>query len=665
MPTAVSRNISIADLNAAGLRLRPVEAVTIARELTLRAYRDELPGIPSSTVLRFTAAGDTVCEGPVAAGQSVERAGRLLESLLPGFDAPPEFRVAGALRLIVARALGTLDLPHYATLEEFADAIAPFAADDMPTLVRGLVRTWRAAVDSGVISAAAVSSPEIVTESLELTISDVRRARRATGLSLANIAERSRIPESLLRELEWGYFFNWPANNYGRTQLVRYARAAGLDVDVVVRAVWPGLEDAVRSRTPQAVVVVEPIVKIEKIEEPIIKIEASTTEDDLDNFAIEEGAPAVVGVDTGLTRLEPERLFAVRQKQERRPLWLAALAIPALLAIGVIPAVWQSFADNAETVTPAAAAVVQAPAPRPSAVTPPAASPLPSTDRVASPRPPSASMAVRPTKASISPERAELPDDDDAFSPSFASVGSAMFYHADAGDRSALMRADTDTTGAVLRVTSIVDDDAKNFHVRPSPDGTRIAFDSDREGERAVYVADADGQNVRRISGEGYAAVPSWSPDGRTLAIVRGEPGRPKVWNLWTVDLQSGETRRLTNYRVGQPWGAAWFPDGRRIAYSHENRLIIRSLDGGDEQIFNTPKKGHLVRTPAVSPDGRKVMFQVRHDGAWLLDVASGGMRKVLTDPTAEEFTWSPDGRKVAYHSRNAGGWGVWLMAAR
>ncbi len=81
--------------------------------------------------------------------------------------------------------------------------------------------------------------------------------------------------------------------------------------------------------------------------------------------------------------------------------------------------------------------------------------------------------------------------------------------------------------------------------------------------------------------------------------------------------------------------------------------------------MFNTPIEGRLIRTPAVSPDGRRVMFQVRKDGAWLLDVASGSMRKVLTDATAEEFTWSPDGRRVAYHSRKAGGWGVWMMTSR
>ena len=80
---------------------------------------------------------------------------------------------------------------------------------------------------------------------------------------------------------------------------------------------------------------------------------------------------------------------------------------------------------------------------------------------------------------------------------------------------------------------------------------------------------------------------------------------------------------------------------------------------------FNSPVRGRLVRTPAVSPDGKRIIFQVRRDGAWLLDLASGAVHRVLEDPTAEEFTWSPDGRRVAYHSRRSGGWGVWVMAPR
>ncbi len=260
-----------------------------------------------------------------------------------------------------------------------------------------------------------------------------------------------------------------------------------------------------------------------------------------------------------------------------------------------------------------------------------------------------------------------LTEAETAWSPSFASVGSAMFYHAQDGrdGDSALVRADTDGSGTILRITRIVDDTAQNFHARPSPDGSQIAFDSNRDGERGVYVANADGSNVRRVSGEGFAAVPSWSPDGGRLAFVRAEPERPNVWNLWTLELSSGDLRRLTSYGYGQPWGGSWFPDGQRIAYSHEDRMVVLDLESGDERVYTSPRKGRLLRTPAVSPDGRKVIFQVHRDGAWLLDVEDGSMRKVLADPSAEEYSWSPDGRRVAYHSRQSGTWGVWLMSGR
>ena len=83
---------------------------------------------------------------------------------------------------------------------------------------------------------------------------------------------------------------------------------------------------------------------------------------------------------------------------------------------------------------------------------------------------------------------------------------------------------------------------------------------------------------------------------------------------------------RLTNHRYGQVWGGAWFPDGRRIAYSHEDRLILLELGSGQSASYASPRKGRLVRTPAVSPDGRWIMFQVSRDGAWLLDLAAGSM---------------------------------------
>lgn len=668
--------VSLADLAAAGVRLRPLEVVTIVRELALQVARGDGAGVPSAHVIRLSPSGAVFVEGPVAAGgRSVARAAQLLDTLLPGFDAPPEFRAPGALRLVVARALGTVDLPPYATLDAFAEALARFAAPEAAPVVRQLVASWAESVvaeqpeveavagadgaegdgddddvTERVLESFAPAVPMPVVES-ELTVSDVRRARRATGLTLAQVSERSRIPAPLLRELEWGYLNNWPTGHYGRTQLVRYARAAGLDEEVVVRTVWPLIEEG----TGAGAIAVPAVVESERPALGNAELVALSR----------EAAPVPVA-------------------PSRRSRVLAALAIPALLALAVGPAIWYRSVSQRDASEPAvttradavpvAAWPVEPTAP---AVEPTPAAPEPSASDAAEPSsvpdqlmPPAATAGAPVTRqvssTSVDASPAEgLTGEDIAYSPSFASAGSAMFYHAQSEDGSALMRADTDSRGAVLRITRIVDDSARNFHARPSPDGRKIAFDSDRDGVRAVYVADSNGQNVRRVTGPGFAAVPSWSPDGETLAFVRAEEGRPRVWNLWTTDLATGTTKRLTNHRVGQPWGGSWFPDGKRIAYSHEDRLVVLDLQTGAERVYPSPRKGRLVRTPAVSPDGRRVIFQVRRDGVWLLELKDGSARRVLADPTAEEYTWAPDGTRVAYHSRQSGNWGVWVMAPR
>jgi Tol biopolymer transport system component len=157
--------------------------------------------------------------------------------------------------------------------------------------------------------------------------------------------------------------------------------------------------------------------------------------------------------------------------------------------------------------------------------------------------------------------------------------------------------------------------------------------------------------------------VPSWSPDTKWLAFIRGEAARPRVWNLWLRDMSSGAVQRHTSFRHGQVWGASWFPDGRSLCYSHETQLVISHLDAREDIVIETPRRGHLVRTPAVSPDGRLVVFQVFKDGVWLLNVQTRQMQRILDDLTAEEFSWAPDGHRIAYHSRRDGAWKIWVMS--
>jgi hypothetical protein len=372
----------------------------------------------------------------------------------------------------------------------------------------------------------------------------------------------------------------------------------------------------------------------------------------------------------------------------RRWALAAAAALVASFAVGF--AVADGITDRRAATVPSASARVSpgvsaaAPAANDSAANP--AEVQPRVEIVRVPRSPAVAREIVPPPAA---GRADVPADApsgpvehvgeqvraiqavratnaNAFSPAFASDGTAIFFHTgrerDARSAIEVATAGSQTDGD-LGIMTIVDDGSHNYHAQPSPDGRFVAFDSDRDGERGIYVANRDGSQVRRVSGAGYAAVPTWSRNNEWLAYIRAEADKPSVWNLWVQPAAGGSTRRVTNYRFGQTWAASWFPDDRRIAYSHEDTLMVMDLQTGEATRYRTPVKGQLVRTPAVSPDGTKIIFQVFRHGAWLLDLADGSMQRVLTDPTAEEFAWSPDGRRVAFHSRRDGQWGIYVLS--
>jgi hypothetical protein len=655
----MSSRVSLSEVLAADVLIRPVEAAAIVTEVCARITRGELRGVPSTHVLRVSDTGELWAEGPVTAHRAtVSRAAQLLDGLLATADAPPEFRVPGPLRLVLLRARGGIDLPPFPGLDAFATAVARFAPDDSRAVLRELYERWqnasRAAASRGPAAAdeqttelvPAAPAPVVPVrqprEERELTISDIRRARRATGMTLTDISERTRIPPSLLRELEWGYLWTWPGGNYGRTQLVRYARAAGLDERLVIAVAGPMLRDVVDLRGGDA-------VRLLPAEESIdILIPSSTP---LTPSTRQTGDIPIVHAVPG------------EQPAPRRRRTGLALAAAAAAALVISPAAfWLHWHPVQATV----------------AYSNPPSTPVSQTERAAERVPhetskgaveqrsaehvarPATSRADRPV---VEPARARTVPASVVYPAGFSNEGTAVFFGQDDADaHSSLVRADNAPRGTVLKITRVLDDYSRNFHARPSPDGGRIAFDSDRDGERAVYIADQDGHNVRRISGDGFAAVPSWSPDGTRLAFVKAEPDHPNVWNLWTVDLATGDQKQVTFNKSGMPWGGSWFPDGRRIAYAQEDSLVIQDLDSGSARVYRSPVAGRPLRMPAVSPDGRHIIFQVSRDGAWLLNLANGNMKRVLDDPTAEEYAWAPDGHRVAFHSTRSGGWGVWVM---
>jgi Helix-turn-helix domain/WD40-like Beta Propeller Repeat len=751
--------VSLADLADAGVRLRPTDAVTIVRALILQVASGILPGVPTAHVIRLAPSGGITVEGPVvASGPPVPRAAQLLAALLRGSGgrtAEPT-----ALRRVIARALQ--EPSGFATLQELADAVAPFAARDPSAAIKELTTRWADAARSLGLQPSdgqdeAEPDPAGEDEDYEeelaggLSVSDVRRARRDTGLSLEEVSKRSRIPVSMLRQLEWGYLRNWPNGLYGRTQLVRYARAAGLDRQLVLDAMLPlvrqSQDDTERSEplpekapddphathfepsqaiagapppgstgAPPAIIVIDPsAVEGQLIDEdhpgaqvahtptprpqvdqtaaappqvtqaatppvpvppvpprPVVaaKPMASPPAPASADRVLEEGwRDAAPDFDPPLgTPSRPPGILdpAVSTGSPRRGSMIAAAAALTLATGAAGWAVRSQWTTDDRTSAhvvrrlPAREEIVAraTPSSTPAMNEPLRQSALAEPPVLPASRPVSTSGIHPASDARLIPVDAT---EDDTTSPAFASAGGVMF----ADPVQSAVGAGDPTDGLGLRITRVVDDRSQNYHTRPSPDGRLVAFDSDREGERAVFIANADGRNLRRISGDGFAAAPNWAPDGSKLSFVRAEVDNPNVWNIWAHDLGSGESRRLTSNPSGRPLGGSWFPDGHRIAYSSGSSIIVLDVASSRPAIYPSPQPGRKTGAPAVSPDGRWVIYQVSGDGAWLLDLSDGSSHKVLSDPSLGDFTWSPDGSRVAYYNRREGEWNVWVMAAR
>src|SRR4051794_8655822 len=629
---------TLSELRHSGIELTSEEAVAVAQQLiaSTPAAGSMLPrlGPPSLENVRVLPDGSVQC-GDCGSTLEVPEIGALLAAMLPPGGRK---RVAGALRYIIARALQQVDAPRFDSLDDLSKALSRHEGGASADVARQLY------------------SRAVPTTATATTVSpNLRVVSNTAGPRTAPVTATSK-PGAVTRH--WG-----PAAPAPRTE----RRRRGPSVTDLRRQLREA-DQALFDRAPVSTRVTPPPARPVPVPAPPLRPVPVPVSD-----------PDLLGM-----RERPSEAVAIPpSRRSRLGSWLLAGAAAALIAFAAgyltmarLP--WIPRGPVAEFVS-ARNPVAPAPAtpPNQKAVPPPqptaAPAPVPSVSTAgtvdASPAVVSASggrpdaSSDRASAASeAAPVRAVSPSTGPTFSPSFAPTGTALFFHNGTSSDSHSSLQAADLTGEDLRVMTIVDDGSKNYHVRPSPDGTQVAFDSDRDGDRGVYVANRDGTDAHRISGPGYAAVPTWSPDGTMLAYIRAEPDRPQVWNLWLLDLTEHEFRRLTSYRFGQTWAAAWFPDGRRIGYSHEDRLVVRDLDGRSIHEYASPVARTLVRTPAVSPDGEHVIFQVSGSGAWLLDLADGSMRRVLTDPTAEEFAWAPDGRRVAFHSRRDGQWGIWLM---
>src|SRR5688572_9073514 len=110
-----------------------------------------------------------------------------------------------------------------------------------------------------------------------------------------------------------------------------------------------------------------------------------------------------------------------------------------------------------------------------------------------------------------------------------------------------------------------------------SPDGGRVAFMSDREGNFEVYVVNADGSGLVRLTSDpALDTYPEWSPDGQRIIFASDRDGGE--WELYTVHINGTGIARLTTNTV-LDLNPHWSPDGTKIAVSRDRDDAPGDLD--------------------------------------------------------------------------------------
>ena len=222
-----------------------------------------------------------------------------------------------------------------------------------------------------------------------------------------------------------------------------------------------------------------------------------------------------------------------------------------------------------------------------------------------------------------------------------------------------------------------------------SPDGSRLAFVSDRDGKRQLYVISPRGGEALQLTKlETGIASFAWSPDGRRIAFTAAEPeSKAKkdrkekygefeivkddytMTHLWSIDVpddakdKAPEPQRLTEGVTFTVGGFSWSPDSQRIAFSATRDPDLGSGDTSDIYVIALSNKAINKaadtkgpdNNPVWSPDGKQIAYETSNgrefffytNSSIAIVPSSGGAPAVVSDQFDESprlIAWSPDG---------------------
>jgi len=222
-------------------------------------------------------------------------------------------------------------------------------------------------------------------------------------------------------------------------------------------------------------------------------------------------------------------------------------------------------------------------------------------------------------------------------------------------------------TNEAIGPASFITNEPGIRHVAPvfSRDGSKLAFTAQRRGlpSNNIWTMDADGGNLNQATTEG-GRFPSWYPDGTQLAFLSD---RQRQRRFWSTAAAGGNDKVL--FALEGMENPQMSPEGRQVAFNLTKDGIINvatiSINGGELRQVTYDRE--LAGWPSWSPDGKFLAVEIkRGDDTHIAIIPSeGGELTQLTFAHGQSwpYSWSPDGDKIVFAGERDGIWNLWWVS--
>jgi serine/threonine-protein kinase len=222
-----------------------------------------------------------------------------------------------------------------------------------------------------------------------------------------------------------------------------------------------------------------------------------------------------------------------------------------------------------------------------------------------------------------------------------------------------------DRTGDVTTIT----DETQAYHSpRLSPDGTKLAVDITSPSGRDVWVYDLEQGTLTRVTFDGTANDPVWTPDGRRVCY--GSTQQTALRHPYCINADGSGEAELLHAGDDEATAGVWHPDGSSVvlipfgtAQSYDLQLLTPGSGAEPDTIIATP---FTEQHPALSPDGNWLAYVSDESGReelYARPLNSREGRVQVSQNGASESVWSRDGGELFYIEPSSSG--PRLMAAR